>query len=151
MLLLVSVSQAGSMKKNVSVGVASVEVGDKTGTGYDAGFGYGTTDSGFYWGGAFLFEYANVNNINVTGYAADIRLGISPTKSLSLYGIGAAMYQSVNDRENSGFGTGGGIEYRITDTIAVNMDYKTFNMKPSHVGFLDYDYTKTSVSVKYIF
>jgi hypothetical protein len=43
-LLLVSVAQAGSMKKNVSVGIASVEVGDKTGTGYDGGFGYGTTE-----------------------------------------------------------------------------------------------------------
>ena len=139
------------MKKNVSVGVASVEVGNKTGTGYDAGFGYGTTDSGFYWGGAFLFEYANVNNINVIGYAADIRLGLSPTKSFSLYGIGAAMYQSANDRENSGFGSGVGVEYRISNSIGVNVDYKTFNMTPSNVGFLNYDYTKTGVSVKYMF
>ena len=150
-ILSVTIAQAGSIKKNASIGVASVEVGDKTGTCYDVGFGYGTTDSGGYWGGAFLFEYANVNNINVIGYAADIRLGLSPTNSFSLYGIGAAMYQSVNDRENAGFGYGGGVEYRITDNIAVNMDYKTFNMKPSKIGFLDYDYTKTGVSVKYMF
>lgn len=82
--------------------------------------------------------------------AADIRLGISSIKSFSLYGIGAAMYPRVDDRENSVFGSDTGVEYRITDTIAVNIDYKTFNMKPSKIGFLDYDYTKTSISVKYM-
>ena len=155
-LLLATIAQATPTKMNVSVGVASVDVGEKSGTGYDVGFGYGKYyDGGMYWGGEFILEYADINAINIIGYAADIRLGYTPVntalKDFTLYGIGAAMYQSVDDRENSGFGYGAGLEYRITNTVGVNVDYKTFNMKPSNIGFLDYDYTKTGVSVKYMF
>lgn len=154
-LLLTTAIHATPAKTNISVGAASVEVGNMTGTGYDIGFGYGKYyDGGMYWGGEFFLEYADLN-VNVIGYAADIRLGYTPVntafKDFTLYGIGAAMYQSVDDRENSGFGYGAGLEYRITNTIGVNVDYKTFNMTPSNIRFLDYDYTKTGVSVKYMF
>jgi hypothetical protein len=154
-LLLVTALHATPTKMNVSVGVASVDVGEKSGTGYDVGFGYGKYyDGGMYWGGEFILEYADLN-VNVIGYAADIRLGYTPVntflKNFTLYGIGAAMYQSVDDRENSGFGYGAGLEYRITNAIGVNVDYKTFNMTPSNIGFLDYDYTKIGASVKYMF
>jgi opacity protein-like surface antigen len=108
-----------------------------------------------YWGGEFILEYADINAINIIGYAADIRLGYTPVntflKDFTLYGIGAAMYQSVDDRENSGFGYGAGLEYRVTNNIGINVDYKTFNMTPSNIGFLNYDYTKTGISIKYMF
>ena len=154
-LLLTTVAQATPTTMNISVGVASVDVGEKSGTGYDIGFGYGKYyDGGIYWGGEFILEYADLN-VNVIGYAADIRLGYTPVntvlKDFTLYGIGAAMYQSVDDRENSGFGYGAGLEYRINNIVGVNLDYKTFSMTPSNVGFLNYDYTKTGASVKYMF
>ena len=67
---------------------------------------------------------------------------------LALYGIGSGIYQGIGGIDGAGFGYGAGIDYRITDHIALNVEYKTYSMT-SNYG--DYDYDRVSTGIKYTF
>ena len=67
---------------------------------------------------------------------------------LTVYGIGSGIYQSIGGIDGAGFGYGAGADYRITDNIALNVEYKTYSMTSN---FGDYDYDRVSTGIKYTF
>ena len=48
-----------------------------------------------------------------------------------------------------GFGYGAGIDYRITKNIALNVEYKTYDMVSHKMP--DYTYRKINTNLKYTF
>lgn len=146
----------------ISLGYNDLKVGENKGSGGDIAFKYSNYYDIMYWGGRLAFEYGNVKDSNVSattknktvmGYSADIRLGITPVrKTIAVYGIFAAMYQSVNDIEYGGFGTGGGMEFKINRTTSISIDYTSFNMTPMQSpAFAEYKFDKTLCAVNFTY
>jgi opacity protein-like surface antigen len=89
------------------------------------------------------------NDDNLFTAGADFKLGYAFfSDKLAIYGIGSAIYQGIAGIDGAGFGYGAGADYRITDHIALNLEYKTYSMT-SNYG--DYDYDKISTGIKYNF
>ena len=101
---------------------SQIKIENKTSTKND--------DSLYNAGGDFKLGYALFNN------------------KLAVYGIGSALYQGIGGMDGAGFGYGAGADYRITDNIALNVEYKTYSMT-SNYG--DYDYDRVSSGIKYTF
>lgn len=101
---------------------SQIKIENKTSTKND--------DSIYTAGGDFKLGYALFNN------------------KLALYGIGSGIYQGIGGIDGAGFGYGAGVDYRITDHIALNVEYKTYSMT-SNYG--DYDYDRISTGIKYSF
>jgi hypothetical protein len=113
--------------------------------------GYGVTkyfDSGLMSGVSFNFGMVNGTESSYT-YGADLSVGLSLAKKLSVYGIGSATYQTFKNTGGSGFGYGGGAEYRFNDTFAAAAEYKTYNMV--YDSGMDYDYSTSLFKLKYTF
>ncbi len=162
-LLLNNVSASETLKDIHLTGVSS------TATDIDAteiGIGYGFSaylDNSIFWGVSFDFsggklDNGNVkienytstkNNDNIYTAGADFKLGYALfSNKLAVYGIGSGIYQSIGGIEGAGFGYGAGTDYRLTDNIALNVEYKTYSMT-SNYG--DYDYDRISTAIKYYF
>ena len=89
----------------------------------------------------------NDDNIYTTG--GDLKLGYALfNNKLALYGIGSGIYQGIGGIDGAGFGYGAGVDYRITDHIALNVEYKTYSMT---TNYGDYDYDRVSSGLKYNF
>ncbi len=89
----------------------------------------------------------NDDNIYTTG--GDLKLGYALfNNKLALYGIGSGIYQGIGGIDGAGFGYGAGADYRITDHIALNVEYKTYSMT---TNYGDYDYDRVSTGLKYNF
>ena len=65
-----------------------------------------------------------------------------------VYTIGSGALQGIDHKDGAGFGYGAGAYYRITKNIAVNFEYKIYNMISSR---FDYDYEKANLNLKYTF
>ena len=65
-----------------------------------------------------------------------------------LYAIGSGALQGIDNNDGAGFGYGVGADYRITKSIALNLEYKTYDMTTSR---FDYDYEKANLNLKYTF
>ena len=131
----------------------------------EIGIGYGVArylDSGLYWGVSFDFSEGKMDKSIVTvgnkqkkgddnlySAGADFRLGYAIfDNKLAIYAIGSGIYQGIAGLDGAGFGYGAGVDYRITEHIALNLEYKTYSMT-SNYG--DYDYDKISTGIKYNF
>ena len=132
----------------------------------EIGIGYGVsvyTDSGIFWGVSFDFSGGTLdknqvkidnktstkNDDSIYTAGGDFKLGYALfINKLALYGIGSGIYQSIAGIDGAGFGYGAGIDYRITDNIALNVEYKTYSMTSN---FGDYDYDRISSGIKYTF
>ncbi len=89
----------------------------------------------------------NDDNIYTTG--GDLKLGYALfNNKLALYGIGSGIYQGIGGIDGAGFGYGAGADYRITDHIALNVEYKTYSMT---TNYGDYDYDRVYTGLKYNF
>ena len=89
----------------------------------------------------------NDDNIYTTG--GDLKLGYALfNNKLALYGIGSGIYQGIGGIDGAGFGYGAGADFRITDNIALNVEYKTYSMT---TNYGNYDYERVSTGIKYNF
>lgn len=89
------------------------------------------------------------NDDNIYTAGGDLKLGYALfNNKLALYGIGSGIYQGIGGIDGAGFGYGAGADFRITDNIALNVEYKTYSMT-SNYG--DYDYDRVSTGIKYSF
>ena len=162
-LLLNNVSARETLKDIHLTGISS------TAADIDAseiGIGYGVsvyTDSSIFWGVSFDFSGGTLdknqikienktltkNEDSIYTAGADLKLGYALfNNKLAVYGIGSALYQGIGGIDGAGFGYGAGADYRITDNIALNVEYKTYSMT-SNYG--DYDYDRVSTGIKYNF
>ena len=66
---------------------------------------------------------------------------------LALYGIGSEFIKDWGI-DGAGFGYGAGIDFRITEQVSFDIEYKTYSMT-SNYG--DYDYDRVSTGIKYNF
>lgn len=132
----------------------------------EIGIGYGVsvyTDSGIFLGVSFDFSGGTLdknqvkienrtstkNDDSIYTAGGDFKLGYALfSNKLALYGIGSGIYQSIGGIDGAGFGYGAGVDYRITDNIALNVEYKTYSMTSN---FGDYDYDRISTGIKYTF
>lgn len=132
----------------------------------EIGIGYGVsvyTDSGIFWGVSFDLSGGTLDNSQIKienktstknddslyNAGGDFKLGYALfNNKLAVYGIGSALYQGIGGMDGAGFGYGAGADYRITDNIALNVEYKTYSMTSN---FGDYDYDRISTGIKYTF
>ena len=48
----------------------------------------------------------------------------------------------------AGFGYGAGVDFRITEQVSFDIEYKTYSMT---LNYGDYDYDRVSTGIKYTF
>lgn len=132
----------------------------------EIGIGYGVSmylDNSIFWGVSFDLSAGKLDNSQIKidnktstknddsiyNAGGDFKLGYALfNNKLAIYGIGSALYQGLAGIDGAGFGYGAGADYRITDNIALNVEYKTYSMTSN---FGDYDYDRVSSSIKYTF
>ena len=110
-------------------------------------------DSNVVLGSSLGFAYGNPNvnskNIDIYTLSGDLKIGYAIfNQDLFLYTIGSGALQGIDNKDGAGFGYGAGADYRITKNIALNFEYKIYNMTSSR---FDYDYEKANLNLKYTF
>ena len=152
-VVLSSVSYA-QVVSDLHIGASNAKVLDETYTEFNFGYGFNKYfDSNIVVGTSLDFAYGNpkVNNKNIDVYtlAVDLKVGYTIfNKDLFLYGIGSGALQGIDNKDGAGFGYGAGVDYRFTKNVALNLEYKTYNMSTSK---FDYDYKKANLNLKYTF
>ena len=152
-VLLSSVSNA-TLVSDVHVGISNAKVLDKTYLEFNFGYGFNKYfDSNIVVGTSINFAYGNPNvnskNIDVYTLSGDLKIGYSIfNQDLLIYGIGSGALQGIDNKDGAGFGYGAGADYRITKNVALNLQYKVYNMTSSR---FKYDYEKANLNLKYTF
>ena len=140
---------------DVHIGASAIEAYKLTGQAISLGYsGKKVWENGIMFGISMDFLAGKIDvpsestdtKDTVYGISADLQVGYVPVKDLTVYAIGSALEQSVQNLEGYGFGYGGGIEYAISKSFAVAAEYKTYNMT-NKVG--DYDYSASGINLKY--
>lgn len=161
-LLLSNVSAKETLTDIHLVGISSTAANIDS---KEIGIGYGVSlylDNSIFWGISFDFSGGKLDNSkikidnkttnkndNIYTAGADFKLGYALfDNKLALYGIGSGIYQSIGGIDGAGFGYGAGVDYRITNNIALNLEYKTYSMT---TNYGDYDYDRVSSGIKYNF
>ena len=159
-LLLSNVSAKETLTDIHLVGISSTAANIDS---KEIGIGYGVSlylDNSIFWGLSFDFSAGKLDNSeikidnkttnkndNIYTAGADFKLGYALfDNKLALYGIGSGIYQSIGGIDGAGFGYGAGVDYRITNNIALNLEYKTYSMT---TNYGDYDYDRVSSGIKY--
>lgn len=137
------------------VGISSAEVLNKSFTEINLGYGGNIyTQSNIFVGLSLDVAYGQVdldNNVgaDVWSTSADFKLGYAfLDNKLALYALGSGALQSIDSFNGAGFGYGGGIDYRINERFALNVEYKTYDMTSDGD---DYTYEKINTNLKYTF
>ena len=155
-ICLVALSSFASAQivSDVHVGVSNAKVLDESYTEFNGGYGFNKYfDSNIVVGTSINFAYGNPNvnskNIDVYTLSVDLKIGYAIfNQDLFVYTIGSGALQGIDNKDGAGFGYGAGADYRITDNIALNVEYKTYSMTSN---FGDYDYDRVSTGIKYTF
>lgn len=151
-LALTSALNADINYSDFHVGVTQATIADESNIGYTLGYGYAKTfQNGVYLGGAFDFDFVNLDEALSSSYGANIKLGYEVVNDLALYGIGAVTYQSIGSSTGGGFGYGAGAEYIISDSFALSVEYTTYSIAPEFLTEFSYDYSKAALTLKYLF
>lgn len=151
MLVILAGSANAETVKDFYVAGGSAEIGTTSETAYEIGYGVsGYYDSGFMWGVELNGGMIDAQH-NGYYYGGDLKLGITPIKNFSVYGLGAVIWQDFdNGLSGGGFGYGGGAEIRLTSWFALAGEYKTYSMSYDRVG-VDEDYSSALMKVKFTF
>lgn len=138
--------------KDFYVAGGSADIGTTSQSVYEIGYGVSKYfDSGFMWGMELNGGMINAERNNGYYYGGDFKLGITPIKNFSVYGLGAVIKQDFdNGLSGGGFGYGGGAEIRLASWFALAGEYKTYSIIYDRVG-IDEDYISTLVKVKFTF
>lgn len=161
-LLLTNVSAKETLMDIHLVGISSTVANIDS---KEIGIGYGVSlylDNSIFWGLSFDFSAGKLDNSkikidnkttnkndNIYTAGADFKLGYALfDNKLALYSIGSGIYQSIGEIDGAGLGYGAGVDYRITNNIALNLEYKTYSMT---TNYGDYDYDRVSSGLKYNF
>lgn len=137
------------------IGASSAKIFEKDYTEFNLGYGFNfNTQNNIHVGIAFDIAFGNVDLENnksavVVTTGGDLKIGYALFENkLALYAIGSGAYQSVDSLNAVGFGYGGGVDYQITKNIALNVEYKTYDMTSKGA---DYTYEKINSNLKYTF
>ena len=139
---------------DIHIGISNAKVLDESYTEFNGGYGFNKYfDSNIVVGTSINFAYGNPNvnskNIDVYTLSGDLKIGYAIfNQYLFLYTIGSGALQGIDNKDGAGFGYGAGADYRITKNIALNFEYKIYNMTSSR---FKYDYEKANLNLKYTF
>ncbi|MGJ0321518.1 outer membrane beta-barrel protein [Aliarcobacter cryaerophilus] len=139
---------------DIHIGISNAQVLDESYTEFNGGYGFNKYfDSNIVVGTSINFAYGNPNinskNIDVYTLSGDLKIGYAIfNQDLFLYTIGSGALQGIDNKDGAGFGYGAGADYRITKNIALNFEYKIYNMTSSR---FKYDYEKANLNLKYTF
>ena len=139
---------------DIHIGISNAKVLDESYTEFNGGYGFNKYfDSNIVVGTSINFAYGNPNvnskNIDVYTLSGDLKIGYAIfNQDLFLYTIGSGALQGIDNKDGAGFGYGAGADYRITKNIALNFEYKIYNMTSSRFY---YDYEKANLNLKYTF
>ena len=139
---------------DIHIGISNAQVLDESYTEFNGGYGFNKYfDSNIVVGTSINFAYGNPNvnskNIDVYTLSGDLKIGYAIfNQDLFVYTIGSGALQGIDHKDGAGFGYGAGAYYRITKNIAVNFEYKIYNMTSSR---FKYDYEKANLNLKYTF
>ena len=139
---------------DIHIGISNAKVLDESYTEFNGGYGFNKYfDSNIVVGTSINFAYGNPNvnskNIDVYTLSGDLKIGYAIfNQDLFLYTIGSGALQGIDNKDGAGFGYGAGADYRITKNIALNFEYKIYNMTSSR---FKYDYEKANLNIKYTF
>ncbi|WP_418186818.1 outer membrane protein [Aliarcobacter lanthieri] len=141
--------------KHVHIGVSTANIEGEDYAEFNIGYGVNGYFNSFLLGTSFDFAYGtpkvNGKSIDVATASVDFRLGYGLfDNKLSIYAIGTGAFQGVDGTDGAGFGYGGGINYDITDNFAINLEYKTYDMKTGS-STVNYTYEKSNLNLKYRF
>ena len=132
---------------DIHIGISNAKVLDESYTEFNGGYGFNKYfDSNIVVGTSINFAYGNPNvnskNIDVYTLSGDLKIGYAIfNQDLFLYTIGSGALQGIDNKDGAGFGYGAGADYRITKNIALNFEYKIYNMTSSR---FKYDYEKAN-------
>ena len=167
-VLAATSAMATEVSSGLVIGVDHSQVKEKdstftaTGTGinikwdkmsvYDNNVAFGT-DFGF---GHTSMDLGVNGNTAIYTMGFDFKLGYSPLPKLIGYGILGGNYQHISyssDPTNGwGYGYGAGVEYKVLDHMAVNVEYKSEKVKAvGDIRDISYIYNTTGFNLKYIF
>ena len=152
-VLLTTASNA-QLVPDFHIGISNSKVLDKTYSEFNLGYGFNKYfDSNIVVGTSIDFAYgsADITNKSIDVYtlSGDLKIGYAIfNKDLFLYAIGSGALQGIDNKDGAGFGYGAGVDYRITKNIALNLEYKFYNMTSS---IFYYDYEKAHLNLKYTF
>ena len=153
-LVTLSSFASAQIVSDVHVGVSNAKVLDESYTEFNGGYGFNKYfDSNIVVGTSINFAYGNPNvnskNIDVYTLSGDLKIGYAIfNQDLFLYTIGSGALQGIDNKDGAWFGYGAGADYRITKNIALNFEYKIYNMTSSR---FKYDYEKANLNLKYTF
>ena len=139
---------------DIHIGISNAKVLDESYTEFNGGYGFNKYfDSNIVVGTSINFAYGNPNvnskNIDVYTLSGDLKIGYAIfNQDLFVYTIGSGALQGIDNKDGAGFGYGAGADYRITKNIALNFEYKIYNMTSSR---FKYDYEKANLNLKYTF
>lgn len=140
---------------DLHIGASSAKVLEKDFTEFNIGYGANVyTQSHIFLGMVLDFAYGSLDLENITAdvftYSGDLKAGYALfDDKLAVYAIGTGTFQSIDSMNGAGFGYGAGVDYRITKNIALNLEYKTYDMTSDKMP--DYTYEKINSSLKYTF
>ncbi len=152
-VVMSSVSYA-ELVPDFHIGISNSKVLDKTYSEFNLGYGFNKYfDSNIVVGTSIDFAYGSTDitnkSIDVYTLSGDLKIGYAIfNQDLFLYAIGSGALQGIDNKDGAGFGYGAGVDYRITKNIALNLEYKFYNMTSSRC---DYDYEKAHLNLKCIF
>ncbi len=146
----------------IEAGIGQYSYEDETITGYKLGLGGDTTYSNnVYLGFDFDVNSGEIYNEQIIGMGMDVNLGYTFINALSPYIFLGYNLQAVYDSDESqfdsyiGFGYGVGVNYKISNSFAVDAKYKMATLDywdTADTGrSRDIDFSSIGVSLKYLF
>ena len=138
-LLLSSITYAQTTQY-IKIGANQHKIEENTGTGIAIGWGVTkTTQNNLLLGVDFNLDYASdIEGKSFSAYSGDVKLGYAFfNQKLGVYAIGSAMQQSYVNT-GYGFGYGGGVSYKLLDSLSIICEYKTYSMTNTASTY-DYD------------
>lgn len=140
------------IKKDVHIGLSSVNVQGDRAADWTAGIGIGATVADSIYIGANLdAEYVNVFSNSLMGITGEIKSGIVLDKENTVYGLIGVKSMSYDHGTNGvGLGYGIGVEHKLCPKTAVAAEYKVYDMTLEGSNS-DYNHESLGLKVKYFF
>lgn len=139
---------AKDYKTDIHIAISSSDIGSENKTAYNMGYGISKTfDNKIFTAVSFDVEYASPQRGSLYGYGVDFKLGYNFWNKLNIYSIVAGKGQSTNGDAAYGFGYGAGVEYPVTQSVGIAVEYKNYNMVSSNIP--DDEYEILGLNLKY--